>query len=103
MVAGPGTAIHDAINLLGAKNIADDAMIQYPKYSIEEIVRRSPDIIFVGAATGMDMQDKAGGLLKRIAYLPAVKNGKVFFVSENLYRLGPRVVLGLEELAQYIK
>ena len=102
MVAGPGTAIHDAITLLGAKNIAEDAKIQYPKYSIEEIVRRSPDIIFVGAASGMDMQDKAGGLLERIAYLPAIKNGKVFFVSENLYRLGPRVIPGLEELARYI-
>ena len=102
MVAGPGTAIHDAINLLGAVNIAEDAKIQYPKYSIEEIVRRSPDIIFVGAATGMDMQDKVGGLLKRIAYLPAVKNGKVFFVSDSLYRLGPRVIYGLEELAEYM-
>ncbi|GBE41366.1 MAG TPA: cobalamin-binding protein [Nitrospirae bacterium] len=103
MVAGPGTAIHDAITLLGATNIAEDAKIQYPKYSIEEIVRRSPDIIFVGAATGMDMQKKSSGLLERIAYLPAVKNGKVFFVSENLYRLGPRVIPGLEELAQYLK
>ncbi len=103
MVAGPGTAIHDAINLLGAKNIAEDAKIQYPKYSIEEIVRRSPDIIFVGAASGMDMQEKANGLLERIDYLPAVKNGKVYYVSENLYRLGPRVIPGLEELAQYIK
>jgi iron complex transport system substrate-binding protein len=103
MVAGPGTAIHDAINLLGAVNIAEDAKIQYPKYSIEEIVRRSPDIIFVGAATGMDMQDKASGLLERIDYLPAVKKGKVFFVGDNLYRLGPRIIPGLEELAQYIK
>jgi iron complex transport system substrate-binding protein len=103
MVAGPGTAIHDAINLLGAVNIAEDAKIQYPKYSIEEIVRRSPDIIFVGAATGMDMQDKASGLLERIDYLPAVKNGKVFLVGDNLYRLGPRIIPGLEELAQYIK
>jgi len=102
MGAGPGTAIHDAINLLGAVNIAEDAKIQYPKYSIEEIVRRSPDIIFVGAATGMDMQDKAEGLLGRIAYLPAVKNGKVFFLSDNLYRLGPRIIPGLEELAKYL-
>ena len=103
MVAGPGTAIHDAIDLLGAENIAEDAKIQYPKYSIEEIVRRSPDIIFVGAASGMDMQEKSKGLLERISYLPAVKNGKVYYVSENLYRLGPRVIPGLEELARYLE
>jgi iron complex transport system substrate-binding protein len=102
MVAGPGTAIDDAINLLGAKNIAEDAVIQYPKYSIEEIVRRSPDIIFIGKASGMDMWKASAGLLKRISYIPAVKNDKVFYVSDGLYRLGPRVIPGIEELSRYL-
>ena len=103
MVAGPGTAIHDAINLLGATNIAEDAKIQYPKYSIEEIVRRSPDIIFIGRAYGMDMQKTAVGLLSRISYIPAVKNNKVYYVSDHLYRLGPRIIPGIKELAEYLK
>ncbi len=103
MVAGPGTAIHDAINLLGATNIAEDARIQYPKYSIEEIVRRSPDIIFIGKAYGMDMQKTAVGLLTRISYIPAVKNNKVFYVSDHLYRLGPRIIPGIKELAEYLR
>jgi len=103
MVAGPGTAIHDAINLLGATNIAEDAKIQYPKYSIEEIVRRSPDIIFIGKAYGMDMQKTAVGLLSRISYIPAVKNNKVYYVSDHLYRLGPRIIPGIKELAEYLK
>ena len=102
MVAGPGTAIDDAIDLLGAINIAEDTDIQYPKYSIEEIVRRSPDIIFIGKATGMDMQGTASGLLSRLSFIPAVKNNKVYFVSDNLYRLGPRVIPGIEELEQYL-
>jgi len=103
MVAGPGTAIHDAINLLGAINIAEDAKIQYPKYSIEEIVRRSPDIIFIGKAYGMDMQKTAVGLLERISYIPAVKNNKVYYVSDHLYRLGPRIIPGIRELADYLE
>ncbi|HYA87325.1 MAG TPA: helical backbone metal receptor, partial [Nitrospirota bacterium] len=36
IVAGPGTAIHDAITLLGYDNIASQAATAYPKYSIEE-------------------------------------------------------------------
>jgi len=103
MVAGPGTAIHDAINLLGAINIAEDAKIQYPKYSIEEIVRRSPDIIFIGKAYGMDMQKTAVGLLSRISYIPAVKNNKIYYVNDHLYRLGPRIIPGIKELAEYLK
>lgn len=102
LVAGPGTAVDDAIKMLGAVNIAEDAVIQYPKYSIEEVVRRSPDIIFVGKGSGMDMQEASAGLLKRISYIPAVKNNKVFYVNDGLYRLGPRVVEGIEELAGYI-
>jgi len=103
MVAGPGTAIHDAINLLGATNIAEEAVIPYPKYSIEEIVRRSPDIIFIGKASGMDMQKTADGLLKRISYIPAVKNNNVFFVGDGLYRLGPRIIPGIKELSEYLE
>ncbi len=102
LVAGPGTAINDAINLLGVINIAEDAGIQYPKYSIEEVVRRSPDIIFVGKGSGMNMQEAASGLLKRLSYIPAVKNNKVFYVNDGLYRLGPRVIEGIEELEGYL-
>ena len=102
MVAGPGTAIDDAIRMLGAVNLAEDAKIQYPKYSIEEIVRRSPDIIFIGSAYGMDMQKTAVGLLSRISYIPAVKNKKVYYVSDHLYRLGPRIIPGIRELAEYL-
>lgn len=99
IVAGPGTAINDAINLLGGINIAEDTKSRYPKYSIEEIIRRSPDIIFFGRGKGMDKISKK--LLKRLTSVPAIKNNKVFFVSDNLYRLGPRVIDGLEELEGY--
>ncbi len=103
MVVGPGTAIDDALNLLGAINIARDTKVQYPKYSVEEILRQSPDIIFIGRATGMDMQKTSRGLLERIPYVPAVRENKVFYVSDSLYRLGPRIIEGIEELAGYLK
>jgi iron complex transport system substrate-binding protein len=100
IVAGPRTAINDAINLLGGINIAEVAKSRYPKYSIEEIIRQSPDIIFFGKGKGMDKISVK--LLKRLSSVSAVKNKKVFYVSDNLYRLGPRVINGLEELAGYL-
>jgi iron complex transport system substrate-binding protein len=99
IVAGPGTAINDSINLLGGINIAEKAKSRYPKYSIEEIIRQSPDIIFFGRGKGMDKISSK--LLKRLSSVTAVKNKKVFYVSDSLYRLGPRVIKGIEELAGY--
>lgn len=102
IVAGHGTAIDDAITLLGAKNIASEAKISYPKYSIEEIIHQSPDVILIGKGH-VNMNEVSRGLLKKIATVPAVKNRAVFYVSDNLYRLGPRVIRGIEEMARCLK
>ncbi|OGW34770.1 MAG: hypothetical protein A2X58_13375 [Nitrospirae bacterium GWC2_56_14] len=99
IVAGPGTVMDDAIALLGYENIAAAAKTSYPKYSIEEVIRRAPDVIFVGKASGMDIRDVSQKILKRLASVPAVRNGSIYYISDNLYRLGPRVIKGIEELA----
>ena len=103
MVAGPGTVIDDALALLSLENIAGAAETAYPKYSIEEVLHRAPDIIFIGKSMGVDMRSVSGGVLSRMSSVPAVKNGSVFYVSDKLFRLGPRVVKGIEELAECLK
>jgi iron complex transport system substrate-binding protein len=103
IVAGPGTAMDDAIRLLGHENVAGTAKASYPKYSIEEAIRQAPDILIIGKATGMDISALSQGILKKLASVPAVKNDRVFYVSDGLYRLGPRVVKGIEELAECLK
>ncbi len=103
IVAGPGTVIDDTVTLLGHENIAATATTSYPKYSLEEVIRRAPDVLFIGKSMGMDMRPVSQGLLKRLSTVPAVKNGKVFFVSDKLFRLGPRVVKGIEELSECLK
>jgi iron complex transport system substrate-binding protein len=99
IVAGPGTAIDDAITLLGYENIASRTRTTYPKYSIEEVIHRAPDVIFIGRGSGMHMQAVSQGLLQKMASVPAIKSGSVFFVGDGLYRLGPRIVKGIEELS----
>jgi iron complex transport system substrate-binding protein len=98
IVAGPGTAVDDAIKMLGSVNIASKAKVSYPKYSIEEIIRQSPDIILIGKGH-TEMKDISQGLLKKLTGTPAVRNNRVFFLSDNLYRLGPRTVKGIEEMS----
>jgi iron complex transport system substrate-binding protein len=103
LVAGPGTAIHDAIALLGLENVAGHAPSSYPRYSIEELIRASPDVLVIGKGAGMDIRTVSQGILKKLATVPAVQNGKVCYVSDNLYRLAPRVIRGIEELAACVR
>ncbi len=102
IVAGPGTAIDEAIELVGLVNIAHDAKARYPRYSIEEVIRRDPDVIFIGKGH-QDMRKVSGRILKRLSSVKAVRTGRVYFVSDALYRLGPRIIDGIEELAGYLK
>ena len=101
IVAGSGTQIDDAIRLLGWNNIASDALGNYPKFSIEEAARSSPDVIIIGMAANMEAFSSR--LLEKLRMLDAVKKGRVYYVGDDLYRSGPRVVKGLQELADYLK
>jgi iron complex transport system substrate-binding protein len=103
IVAGPGTAIDDAMALIGLENTASRAKTTYPRYSIEEVIRQAPDVLFIGKGSGMDMSTVSKGILKKLSTVPAVKNGAVYYVSDSLYRLGPRVVQGIEELAECVR
>ena len=100
IVAGPDTIIDDALKLLGLQNIASDATSPYPKYSIEEVIRQSPDIIFMGQ--GPMTREISKGLLRRLGSVEAIKKGRVYYTSESLYRLTPKVISGIEEIAGYL-
>ena len=103
IVAGPGTVIDDAITLLGYENLAASSKSAYPKFSIEEVIHQAPDAIMIGLARGMDMHEVSKGILQRVKSVPAVKNGSVCYLGDGLYRLGPRVIKGIEELAECLK
>jgi len=102
IVAGPNTAMDDTITLLGSENIASKVKTSYPKYSVEEIIRKAPDVIIIGKGHE-NMQEVSARLLKRLKSVPAVKNNRIYYVSDSLYRLGPRVIEGIEEIAARLK
>jgi len=101
IVVGPGTAIDDSLKLLGLKNIASDMESRYPKFSLEMVVSRSPDLILIGRAPGM-AEDYAGGLLKKLETLEAVKGGRICYISDPLFRLSPRIIEGIREVEQCV-
>lgn len=94
-----GNVLGKMLNTLGCVNIADgnDAFLE--KISIEHIIERDPDFIFV-VQTGDDDRGARETLDAFIADNPAwsgltaVKEGRVYFMDKRLYNLKPNVRWG---------
>jgi iron complex transport system substrate-binding protein len=103
MVAGPGTFIDDLITLAGGRNVFGDVGQLWPQVSLEEVVRRQPDLII--RPTGSEWDDPAAGLARRAGWreLNAVRSGAVHAVDPDLYnRAGLTVGEAARGLAQRI-
>ena len=103
MTAGPGSFIHQLIELAGGTNVAAGAPVPYPRLSLEEVIRQDPQVILfpVGDEEGIPDQEQQRWL--RWPTLSAVKQNRfVRIPSVLLDRPGPRVVDGLERLAQQL-
>lgn len=98
VVAGAETPIDDAMNLLGMENVAAGSAARYPRYSLEGLIAAKPEIIFIGKGHA-DMRRASEGFLKKIAMIPAVRAGRVYFLGDGLFRMGPRIEEGLREMS----
>jgi len=104
VTVGPGTLGHDLIVLAGGRNIVGNTLIEYPRYSLEAILHKNPEVIIV---VGMIEGDYSTGEIERWnrwENLSAVKNRRVHRIDLNLVtrRGSPRVVDGLEEVAHIL-
>lgn len=89
-VAGKSSHINEIMELLGLKNIAE-----FSSLNLETILRLNPEIIFFG--TGHEFL--AQRILSKLKDTDAVKNGNVYYISEKIYRLSPRIIEGIKEMA----
>ncbi len=99
---GPGSYIHDLIDIAGGVNIAARATSAYPQLSAEEILRSDPEIIVLAAA---DYSAKPDQVAARAGWsaISAVKNKRIFTIAPNLInRPGPRVGEAAEAYAKLV-
>ena len=100
--SGPGTFLSNLIGLAGGKNAGDGLKGDFTQMSLESLLIKDPDLIILGDSNyGVDLQQVAS----RPGWdtLSAVKSGQVFPFNDDLVsRPGPRLVDGLEALAQLI-
>jgi iron complex transport system substrate-binding protein len=105
MTTGSGTFLHELIELAGGRNIFADAPGAYPRISKEALVRRRPDVIIEVLAEGISPDNQV--LLKsdweRLDSLPAVRAGRIHFLTENYLLIpGVRVTQTANRLAAAI-
>jgi iron complex transport system substrate-binding protein len=99
---GPGSYIHDLIEIAGGVNIAARASSAYPQLSAEEILRSDPEIIVLAAA---DYSAKPDQVAARAGWsaISAVKNKRIVTIAPNLInRPGPRVGEAAEAYAKLV-
>ena len=97
MSAGKKSFINDLMGAAGLKNIFDDIDDSYPIVSEESIVLRGPEVILIPKNSGLSVDAVKGR--KGWAEIPAVKNGNVFIVDDDLLtRAGPRMGQSVKEL-----
>lgn len=99
---GPNSFIDALITLAGGANIAADAKLEWAQLSLEEVVKKDPEVIILGDAnygvTPDQVKQRPGW-----STLTAVKNDRVSPIDDNLIsRPGPRVADGLEAMAKLI-
>jgi len=101
MTAGTGTFISDMVGMAGGTNLGDSAGAGFPNFSSEVLLKDDPAVYIADSGS----MSKPGDLSTRPGFssLTAVKDGHVYVIEDSLIaRPGPRLALGLEQLAKMI-
>ncbi len=103
ITVGPGSFIHQLIELAGGTNVAHRARNPYPRLNMEEVIQEDPELLLfpIGSAEGISESEQQ--LWQRWTTLSAVKHRRFRQIpSDILNRPGPRIVQGLAMLAKII-
>jgi iron complex transport system substrate-binding protein len=100
---GPGSFGHNLIELAGGINIAENTTSEYPMLTSEFVIAQDPQVIVY--TVGYMTTTTAEEIASRPGWdgIAAVTEGSVYSMDDNLTsRYGPRIVDGLEILAELL-
>ncbi len=101
--ASTGTYIDELITIAGGRNTFADAPGLWPQVSMEEVVRRQPDIVLLSQTEDNSVDVERLTTAVGWRELHAVRAGRVQTVDANLYnRPGPRVTEAARRLARIL-
>jgi ABC-type Fe3+-hydroxamate transport system substrate-binding protein len=98
---GRDTFIADALRRAGARSVVDTTA-EWPRVSLEEIVRLQPEFVVFARAHAGDTQQDIDALRTRPGWrdLSALRRGDIVVISEAINRPAPRMVDAIEQLAR---
>jgi iron complex transport system substrate-binding protein len=103
MTVNRNTFHHDLIHLAGGMNMTADEPITYPRLSLEEVIRRKPEVILVSSMERGGRFEKARQDWMTWTSIPAVQKGRVHLIDSDLIdRPSPRIIQGLEDMARLL-
>jgi iron complex transport system substrate-binding protein len=103
VTVGKGSFADDLIRLAGGENVAGKEKEVYPRFGMEEILKRSPEVIIISSMNPKGDYQKILQEWTRWKTIPAVKNGRIHLIDSDLIdRPSPRIIDGLEELARVL-
>jgi iron complex transport system substrate-binding protein len=100
VVPGRPSYLTDAMARAGGQSVTADAPIAWPTFEVEAAIARAPEVIL----TGPQNLALARRLWRDPAWsgVPAVRQGRIYVISEEIQKPGPAVVAGIEELARVL-
>jgi len=103
MSVNRNTTHHDIIEMAGGRNMAEGQRITYPRLSLEEVIRRGPEVIIISSMDRSGEHERARREWFQWDTIPAVRKGHVYLINSDLIdRAAPRIIDGLEEMAKLI-
>jgi iron complex transport system substrate-binding protein len=97
VTVGKGSFADDLIFLAGGRNITEETKM-YPRLGMEEILKRSPEVIIVSSMNPKGDYEKTLQEWTRWKTLPAVQQGRIHLVDSDLIdRPSPRIIEGLKK------
>jgi len=103
MTVNKNTVHDDVITLAGGVNMTSDDPVTYPRISVEEVIRRGPDVIIISSMERGARFEEARKAWMQWTSIPAVKSNRVYVIDSDLIdRPSPRIIDGLEAMARMI-
>jgi iron complex transport system substrate-binding protein len=103
VTVGKNSFADDLIRLAGGDNVAGNENEMYPRFGMEEILKRSPEVILISSMNPKGNYQKVLREWSRWKTIPAVKNGRIHLLDSDLIdRPSPRIIQGLEEMARIL-